>query len=194
MSKCAQCSNEAIVECGPENSRMRFCLACYQRLQQTVIATNQMYERQIDRLTDDMEMISGISLRPPRPQPIIHQGPVTTNFIHVDRSVVGSINTGTIQSLNVSLEKISLGGSDALSRCVKNFTEAVTAESSLTPEAKNSVVEQLAFVLEETQKPANTRKKSVALSAVKDIGMIVSTMNALHTLWQAISPHLVGLL
>lgn len=188
MSRCHQCSNSAMVEVGPSTRRIALCLGCWQRLQQTVIATDQMYQRQIDMLMEQAEMITGISIRPPRPAPTIVQGPVTHHNIRIDRSVVGAVNTGHVQSLNVSLDRISQVTDGELSKKMTQFTESVLSDPTLTPQNKKDVVEQLAFVMEEARKPAGDRKKSIVLSTLKNVATTVGAIKGLKDLWSMVEP------
>ena len=186
--KCDQCNNQAAIQY--PNAGLSLCLSCSERLQRMVIATNQMLREQQDYLMDQIEMTMGVSLRPPKlVQPIV-QGPTTHNYISIANSVVGAVNTGTIASLNVSLQQIRNGGNSALSETVKKFAEAVLSERTISDEVKNEIADQLACILEEIRKPKEQKRTGILKAAARSIATTVATIKGLADLWELVHPYL----
>ena len=78
--------------------------------------------------------------------PPIPQGPPVLNNIKVDNSVIGSINTGNVRSIDVSLTYLHSAGNDKTKDALKTLTEVILSDVSITDVQKNELVEQVAFL------------------------------------------------
>jgi len=152
-----------------------------------------MLKEEVNFLIGQMEAVSGIYGLFPRyalPEPIIHQGPMNFHNIKVDRSVVGAINTGNVKRIDVALDNIQANSGDAsLQQALKEFTEALLNEASLTAAAKNEILEQLAVVAGQAAMPKESRSWGILKALVTNIGTQVAT-TGLAVLWDAIRPML----
>src|SRR5258706_533852 len=114
MPQCVQCGRPAIV--GYQGG-LNFCVDCNLKYQQAQEMILYRMERQHNLLMDDMDMISGIPSTggryPERRPPVMMNAP-TFSTIRIDRSNVGVVNTGSIESVQVSLTGIQRGGNPAL--------------------------------------------------------------------------------
>ena len=137
---------------------------------------------------DDMDEMLGLTRRRPAPV-VVQRGPMTYNNINVNNSVVGAINTGNVQSIDVAIEKAMLQGSPRaveLAKALKEFTEATLQTTDLEPTAKSDVVEQVAFLSDQLRTKSTERKTGMIARTLTSINTAVSTSNALVALW----PHL----
>ena len=77
--------------------------------------------------------------------------------INVDRSVVGAINTGNVKKMEVALNDIKNQNPEL--EQLKEFTEAVLREASLSVEAKNDIVKQLSVLTAQLAMPQESSRK-----------------------------------
>jgi hypothetical protein len=187
MAQCSQCSNPAmfLLEGHP------VCLHCYATFQQLIQARIATLNQELNYIADMAESMTGIYGVMPRykvPQPVVHTGPMTFHNINVNKSVVGSINTGTIQRLNVALSQISLSGNEELQAGLKQFAEAVLDEATLDAKFRNDLLEQLAFISTQLASGQESRQRSVLAAVVESVANAVTTAGGLAKLWEALRP------
>jgi len=166
------------------------CLSCYERAMGIIIHQKQEAERMINYLHDRIDETVGVrsNARIQMPQPIIHTGSHNTqNHIHVDRSVIGVINTGQIQSLNQKLDNISNNTDPELAAKLKSFTENMLVSKQVSEENKKTVFEGLSFLAEQLN-TTQEKKPSIAKQIVSSIGSTIQTAGSLAVLWQTLGP------
>jgi len=189
MAACSQCGKPAVVGVGDNP----LCVDCLYKFQQAILMRDRMLKEEVNFLIGQMEAVSGIYGLFPRyalPEPVIHQGSMNFHNIKVDRSVVGAINTGNVKRIDVALDNIQANSGDAsLQQALKEFTEALLNEASLTAAAKNEVLEQLAVVAGQAAMPKESRSWGILKALVTNIGTQVAT-TGLAVLWDAIRPML----
>lgn len=127
--------------------------------------------------------------RPRIPTPIIHRGPMHFHTINVDRGVVGVINTGNVKKMEVALNDIK-NQNPELEQKLKEFTEAVLREASLSVEAKNDIVEQLSVLTAHMAMPQKSRVSTVIKALVTSIAANLASTGLIEH-WQAIK-HMLG--
>lgn len=189
--KCSQCNNTAIYQ----TAIGLLCLNCAYKLQQMQQNELANQERMINWLMDEIDMITGIPLNSPRfPErkpPVIQAAPVTLHSISIDRSVVGNVNTGYIQQLEVSMSSVTQTNNDGADK-VKEFAEAVLKENKLSKEHKEEIVQQLSFLVQQLRLEDSKRNKGVIKAVVSGIGALINTSASLLTLWEPVK-NLFGL-
>ncbi len=74
---------------------------------------------------------------PPRPQPVVVAGAKFHN-IHVNNSVVGTINTGSIGTVDQSITALTQSGEPALAQAIKGLSEAILQSGDLTQNPKTN--------------------------------------------------------
>lgn len=84
----------------------------------------------INFLLGEKEFVTEIplgSLKPriETPKLVSHRQPTTFSNIRVDRSVVGVINTGQAQAIDVARSYVKQNGDPSLSKLLQEFTQAV---------------------------------------------------------------------
>ncbi len=115
-------------------------------------------------------------------------GPITFNNIHVDRRVVGAINTGEIQKLDVSLSHIKQGGEEELLNVLKQLTEAILNDPAFPVSDKNAAVEHLTYLAEQAELPKANRKISTAKTVLAGLERLLSGSANLTRVWSAAQP------
>ena len=133
-----------------------------------------------------------LQMPPAKPQ-IFHHGNMNTfNNINVDRSTVGSINTGSVNSIDVTLGQLGQGGASEIAESVKEFTEALLQEAQVTNETRTGMLEQLAFVSEQLLTPEDQRKTSIIRQTwntlTAEAGRFTSLAAALEKIKTTIGP------
>jgi hypothetical protein len=162
-----------------------FCLGCNAKYQQAQDAILYRLEREHNRLLDEIDMISGIPTTggryPERKPPVTMSG--TFNNIRIDRSTIGAVNTGTVQSLQVSLAGIRQGGDEELARALKEMTEGVLKSSELLAAQKDEALELLETLASEAARPKPQRRSTAMRAVVSAFSEIAKTGASLSTLW-----------
>lgn len=184
--KCHQCNKPAIVE---YPNGMAFCLDCNFKFQQTLDLQNATLERQINYLNDEIDSTFGIGptgARFPTRNPTVFTGNINFKPITLTGSVVGSINQGTINGLNINLSNISIGNPELATK-LKDFSEAIVNDKKLNDSNKNESIENVKFLSEQITNP--NRNKSVIKSVVNSISKIIEVSADLVTLWSVLSPY-----
>lgn len=189
--KCSQCGNaEAIYEM---NGHL-LCLNCAYKIKQIDHMERVANMQQMNFLLGQAEAVTGLyGLYPkyqiPEAPPIINQqGDITLHNINVEKSVIGSINTGNIGQIDVALSNIKNGGDNELANNIKEFTEAVLASTELTIEIKNEIIEQLSFLSGQATVPKESQKGSVIKSILSTIGKAIQQIPSLLTLFGKLGP------
>jgi len=168
------------------------CVEHYAMLQDAVSKQNEGLERAINMLEGHIDVV-GL----PRPTPsfperkppvVIHQ-PKIDNSIHIDRSVVGSVNTGTINSLDVSMSNINVSNAP-LAMSLKHFAEAVAKEGSLSAEQKQEILDQLSALTQEIEQPKERRRTGVVKTLMSGIKSSIQVAVTLDSLW-SLAEHLI---
>jgi len=189
MPSCSQCGKPAIISV--DNNPL--CVDCYLKFQQAMQIQDTMYVQEMNYLTDMMESTVGLYGVLPKykvRQPVVHQGSLTFHNIKVDQSVIGSINMGEVQRIDVAMSHIKTSGNEELVKALKEFTEAVIAETKLDAELKNQIIEQISFLTSQSALPKEKRKSGIIKAVLSGVKNMVSTMVALSSLWNNLQPFL----
>ncbi len=180
--QCSQCQNLAMYKVG----EWPLCLHCYSKLQQTQSSQNESLERMLNYLHDQMDNVVGFSTGAPRfPErrpPVIQNAPVTINTMHIDRSIVGSVNTGYINDLEVSMQSVTQINNEGIEK-VKAFAEAVLRESTLDKEQKESIIQQLDFLSQQLQIEKDKRNHGAVRAVISGVSSAINLSASLMTLW-----------
>lgn len=194
MDRCSACGKRVELVYGFKDGSGGLCLDCaykhtaVMQQQQTMLAAYQ------NSLIDRMEMMTGVPLggRIQVPQPIINTGQNTHNFISIDKSIVGSVNTGMIKDLNVSMNNINNMGYAELVEKMSDLVEK-TLESNHIKKAEKEEIIELANAL--TKEFANKKpSKPVVIAIWEKMKGVLSPSADLTTLVAALYPYLEKLL
>jgi hypothetical protein len=138
---------------------------------------------------DQMDDISGLPHTGARMQvPPIPQCPPILNNIKFDNSVVGSINTGNVEAIDVSLTYLHSAGNDRTRDALKALTEAILTDTSTPDTQKNELVEQVAFLSEQAIASAKDRRPGLIKATFSALTQAAGTVSAMAGAWQAAEP------
>ncbi len=103
--QCSQCQRPAIVMW---QNNIPLCVEHYVMLQRTNAEQQKILAGLINYLSDSADETVGIPsyARIRMPQTVVNTGNTTINQLNIDRSVIGVLNTGTIQNLNAIISAI----------------------------------------------------------------------------------------
>jgi hypothetical protein len=180
-----ECGKSAIVVCGAVN----LCVDCYYRL--TVAQTLQLRNAvmNMNHAAAEMDFVSGLRNFTPRMQvPDLPPAPMTLNNINVDRSVVGSINTGEVAAIDVSITYLNQAGNKDVSNVLKILTEAIVNTPAVAQSDKSNMLDQVAYLSEQAAAAAKDRKPGVIRAALGAMTQAAGTVSAVAAAWNAAEP------
>lgn len=181
--KCFQCSTPAMYRVGRHD--IPLCLDCYFKIAQIQQQQVENNERLINFASDEMDSIVGLPPMgprfPPRPRPVIVSG-AKLNNISVSNSVVGTINTGSIGSVDQSISALVQVGEPRLAEAIKALSEAILESGDLTRNQKNELVESLSVIAKEAATPRESRRNTVAISLLERATQITAAANDISEL------------
>lgn len=134
--------------------------------------------------------LEGLVPPPPQlniPQPVTYVGHGAFQNINVDRSTIGSLNTGFIKNLDVRVSTLRQLGHEKVAHQLQQLTEAVVNSTQLAQEAKEEVIELLSALTNEIIKPPQSRSKSLIKSLASSLNQMLSGASSLATLWQTMN-------
>ncbi len=89
---------------------------------------------------------------------------------------MGAINTGNVKNMEVALNNIHAKNENAqLENALKEFTEAVLRETSLTVKAKDDIVDQLSVLAAQVAMPEESRIKIVMKALITSIAANIAS-------------------
>ena len=160
VAACGQCGRPALYVFGPE--KIPLCMehaALHQQIMDRQIAA---LDRQREQALDDMEAITGVSLRPPRPQPVSMVRP-TFHAINIKDSTVGLVNQGgNLKNVDVAVNVIGKAGDQALANALITLIEAAVNHAAVPAAQKMEAVEILSVLASESAVPKNERRSGAA--------------------------------
>ncbi|MBI2470332.1 MAG: hypothetical protein HYV59_03705 [Planctomycetes bacterium] len=176
--KCYQCPKPAMYLV--TEKKIPLCLSCYSQFTQNMQAELEGHERMLNYLSDQIAFKVGVPPMgprfPPRPKPAQISG-VKLNNINVSNSVVGTINTGVIGSVDQTISALIQLGEPSLAEAIKTLTEAVVGSGDLDQNQKNELIEILGAVATEAATPKEERKNLVAKTLLDRAAQITALAN-----------------
>ena len=188
---CNQCGKPAIVKIGEHP----LCVDCYLKLRQADQFQLDALTRDLNFLMDQMEMTTGLYgflpryqvPRPPIQATVVNQ-PMTFNNINVDRSVVGSINTGDVKKIDVAMDHIKQSGADDVAMGIKELTEAIIASNEVQDQTRNELIEQLSFLTSQSILPKDKRRDGLIKATFTALASTLGAISSLATIWDKVGP------
>ena len=116
--------------------------------------------------------------------------------IHVADSVVGSINTGTVQRVDVNLTYLKQGGNKDVADALQKLTEAIVNEPELPSTDKNNLLDQVDYLAEQASCAAKDRRRGMIKAAMDSLGSFAHSANSITTIavaWEHVAPLLQSL-
>lgn len=190
MAACSQCGKPAMFN----RVGHLLCVDCNLKVEQAWQIRDAALKQQMNFLLDQADALTGLYGVTPRYEinrPLIHQGPMNFHSINVDRSVVGAINTGKVKNMEVALNNIHAKNENAeLENALKEFTEAVLRERSLSVKAKDDTVEQLSVLAAQVAMREESRVKIVMKALITSIAANIASTGLIQH-WDKIK-HMLG--
>jgi len=160
--------------------RVALCLACYSKV---AAIKQQEFDNNARLMNFALEhMDAAIGFGPATPRfpiglpSVIVEG-MKLNNIHVTNSIVGTINTGSIGSIDQSISALRQFGEQDIAESLKVLSETVLRSQDLTREQVNSIVESLSVISREAASPPEKRQSSVALTLLEKAEKYTSMAN-----------------
>jgi len=165
---------------GGEN--IPLCLDCYFKFSQITQQQLENNERMINFASDQVAEVVGLPPMgprfPPRPRPV-YVGGIKLNNISVSNSVVGTLNTGSIGSVDQSITALVQLGEPGLAEAVKGLSEAILQSADLTQNQRNELLETMSVLAREAATPPDKRKSAVVKTLLEKAIQITSLANDL---------------
>jgi hypothetical protein len=180
MITCQECGKPAMYQL---SNGVLICIECVDRFQFKQNAAI------IHFLLGEMESSTGGSPLE-IPKPVLHHQPVTFNNIRVDHSVVGVINTGQAQAIDVGLSYVKQNGDPVLSELFQEFTQAVLDRREIDQATRKAIVEQLSFLISQLLAKPEQKRPAIVGAVFKSIKEALSAFSGLVTLWEKLEPFL----
>jgi len=169
------------------------CIDCHLKFQQALAIQNEQLSSTLNWLTDQMESRIGLSgvlprIHVPKPVHIHNSGKTNFNNIRIEGSVVGSINTGEVERIDLALTNVRAGGQDALASELQKITQAVLDSKELAQEARNEAVEGLSYLAEQAVLPQDRRQKSLGKRILSNIERLLTDSANLTAIYMGAAP------
>jgi hypothetical protein len=182
---CGQCSRAGIIAV----NGTALCVDCYYRFEVARTLGFRMAAIGMNLAADEMDAITGLRNFSPRIQvPDMPKGPFILNNIKVDNSVVGSINTGNVQSIDVSVTVLREAGNDKISNALKALAEVIANNHDITAPDKDSMLDQVAYLSEQAVAAAKDRRPGIIQAAVASITQGAAAVTDIARAWAAAAP------
>jgi hypothetical protein len=189
VARCGQCGRPAVVE----GKVVQLCVECHYKLQVANTLALRLAAIGMNYAAAEMDHVTGLRNFTPRMQvPDIPKGPIILNNIKVDNSVVGSINTGSVQTVDVSITYLKNAGNDKVGNALKALTEAIANEASVSKKDKDDMLDQVAYLSEQASSAANDRKPGMIKATFGALTQAAATVSAIASAWSAAEPLLKG--
>jgi hypothetical protein len=174
-----------------EHEKVPLCLDCYSKYSAAMQVQTENYEREMNYLSDQVANTFGLPLMAPRyparPAPN-NVGVITLHNIKVTGGVVGSINTGAIGKLDVTISAIKSNGDADVADAISKLSEAILKSESVSQPQKDELVEILSGIASEAATPPESRRNSVAKVLLGRLKDVLSSAADLTTIWQQWGP------
>jgi len=178
MIICQECGKPAMYQL---SSGALICLECIDRFQFEQNAA------MIRFLLGEIESSTG-GLPLEIPKLVLHHQLVTFNNIRVDHSIVGAINTGQAQDIDVSLSYVKEIGDPALSELFQQFAQAVLDSRELDQATRKAIIEQLSFLTSQLLAKPEQKRAAIVGAVLKSIKEALRAFSGLVTLWETLEP------
>lgn len=182
---CSQCGKWAIVTINDA----ALCVGCYHTFEVAQTLAFRMNAIHLNHAAAELDSVLPFGPPTPRMQvPDIPKGPMILNNIKVDNSVVGTINTGNVHSIDVNISYLRNSGSEKLSEALRTLAETIANEKSINPPEKNSALDQVAFLSEQAAAAAKNRRLGLIQASFKSVNELASTVSNVNGAWAVAEP------
>jgi hypothetical protein len=102
------------------------------------------------------------------------------------------LNTGNIESVDVSVTSLQQSGDSQLANAIKEIANAIVASNELQAETKNQLIEILSIVSSEATVPPERQRKGAVKVLIEQFKDILSISTQLTQLWSTWGPIIIG--
>ncbi len=182
--KCSQCGKIAVFE---NDIGVVLCLECSEKYCRMLMEQNRQLINKQNNLIQAMEITAGMPLGslgreslPPISNPI-------NNTININKSVVGTVNTGYVKEIYTNLENInqSVSNDDINVRLIE-FVEELTKSDEVKDGLKSELLEKVIFLTEELKKGKGNRKRRMISEIIESISKSICSITSLYKLFEPI--------
>ncbi len=107
--------------------------------------------------------------------------------VNITGGIVAGINLGAIAGdMNAAINTFQGPGGEALAQAIKQVTEAVATDTSLSPEARAEAIETLTAITQEAALPPERRKRHLVRSLITRAGSIILKVPQLVEAWNTL--------
>ncbi len=182
---CSQCGRPAVAI----GVNLPLCVGCYYQLQVAQTLGLRIAAIGLNHAAAELDFATGLRNFTPRMEvPDIPRGPVILNNIKVDNSVVGSINTGNVEKIDVSITYLKEAGNDQISVALKALAEVIANTTAIPAPEKNDLLDQVAYLSEQAVAAAKDRRRGTIKAAFAAITQGSSAVAAVATAWKTAAP------
>ena len=201
MPDCNQCGKPAVQEFNGNP----LCVECLSKLSAVFHKQEEIRQREMMILMQqaeavEAEMFETVGLTPPaKKYDFSHLRPpdsYTFHNIQVSDSIVGSVNSGNVEKINVAMTNISGSGNPEFANALKELTESVLQHKDISEAQRQEIIENLAFISEQAERPGSKRKYGLLRSVLTGMKHTIGVASDLAQLWTKFEPilrHFFGL-
>ena len=169
------------------------CIDCYYKFEVACTLGFRLAAIGMNHASVEMDFMTGLHNFSPKIQvPEIPKGPMILNNIKIDNSVVGSVNTGTVHSIDVAVTYLDNGGNKQVSHALAQLTELIVNSSEMAAPEKNNMLDQVSYLSEQAASAAKDRKPGMIKAALGAITQASGAVTAIETAWTATKALLEG--
>jgi hypothetical protein len=170
------------------------CVDCWHKVEVTKTLASRLSAIGMNFALDQMDDISGLPRSGARMQvPEIPKGPIILHNIKVDHSVVGAINTGNVQSIDVNLTYLHQAGNEKARDALKQLTEVILKDASMDDAQRHELLDQVTFLSEQSVAAAKDRKPGLIKATLASLTQAATTVTSIAAAWQVAMPILKSL-
>jgi hypothetical protein len=183
--KCTQCEKLAVAVA----DGIPLCVDCFYKLEVAKTLAVRMHVIHMNYAADQMDFATGLRNFTPKMQvPDIPRGPIILHNIKIDNSVVGAINTGKVQTIDVNITYLKTGGNDELGEALKRLTEAIANSQAMSQKEKAPLLDQVEYLAEQAAFAAKDRKPGVIRATLAGLTQAATAVTGIATAWSAVEP------
>lgn len=182
---CGQCGKPAVSSV----SNVPLCVDCSHKVEVTRTLLLRKAAIGANNAAAQTDFLTGLGNITPRMQvPEMPKAPIIMHNIHIADSVVGSVNTGTVQTFDVSITDLKQVGNNDVADALRQLTETILNEPSMLADDKNNLLEQVAYLSDQASSAAKDRKRGMIKAAFAAISQAAGSVTAIATAWSAAAP------
>ncbi|MGO7297397.1 hypothetical protein ACC677_08640 [Rhizobium ruizarguesonis] len=185
VGRCSQCGKPPVWQIGA----LPLCVDCYHKFTVSRTLDFRIAAIGMNYAAEEMDHLVPFGGQSPRIQvPDIPRGPTILNNIKVDNSVVGSINTGNVESIDVNISYLRKAGGDEVSAALVELTEVIARATDIDDGQKQALLDQVEFVSEQAVKGAEGRRPGMISAALSALDSTSKATASLSAIWSSVHP------